>query len=249
MYHFRALMPPGVDRDSVATMAANQMRDATVRFGVTAETTDVVEHLYDDLLFALDKHLSEFPYLLGGRPSIADFGMIAPLYGHLGRDPYPLKLMREKGIHVYRWVERMNRIDPDCFEFPEHTSDLFPIDHIPDSLIEVLSTLAEDFVPETIAAAAQINAWLDDQPDLSSGSQVRRGVGQAAFKIRGVSISALAQPYRFYLLARVQEAFDAIPKSRRARITEILERANMTSILSARLNRGIRREANLEVWE
>ena len=38
-----------------------------------------------------------------------DFGLIAPMYAHLGRDPYPLALMQSRAIHVFRWVERMNR--------------------------------------------------------------------------------------------------------------------------------------------
>ena len=33
-----------------------------------------------------------YPYLLGGRPSIADFGFMAPLFAHLGRDPVPAAL-------------------------------------------------------------------------------------------------------------------------------------------------------------
>ena len=41
-----------------------------------------------------------YPYLLGGKPSIGDFGMIAPLYGHLGRDAKPLAMSAGRGTTV-----------------------------------------------------------------------------------------------------------------------------------------------------
>ena len=79
-------------------------------------------------------------------------------------------------------------------------------DVIPDTLVAVMKVLAEDFVPETLAAAKCINEWLASQDKLEAGSEVQRGVGFGEFEVRGVAVKALAQPYRFYLLGRVQRA-------------------------------------------
>ena len=49
-----------------------------------------------------------YPYVLGGRPSIADFGLMAPMFAHLARDPVPATLMKNRAPNVYRWTERMN---------------------------------------------------------------------------------------------------------------------------------------------
>ena len=68
----------------------------------------MIEAAYEELLDRLEAHFRVSPYLLGGRPSIGDFGMIAPLYAHLGRDPYPASLMKRRAPHCYRWVERMS---------------------------------------------------------------------------------------------------------------------------------------------
>ena len=57
--------------------------------GVTPQTIATVEAAYLELLDALDIHFQQHPYLLGGQPSIADFGFMAPLYAHLARDPVP----------------------------------------------------------------------------------------------------------------------------------------------------------------
>ena len=40
------------------------------------------------------------PFLLGHRPSIGDFGLLAPIYAHLYRDPVPGFILRT------RWVYR-----------------------------------------------------------------------------------------------------------------------------------------------
>ena len=110
-FHFRSVMPPGPKREAMAEAAADSMRTACREFGVTAETAGVVE-LYQELLLKLDAHFAEHPYLLGAKPCVGDFGLIAPFYGHLGRDPKPLSLMQARAIRLFRWVERMNRPGP-----------------------------------------------------------------------------------------------------------------------------------------
>ena len=37
-----------------------------------------------------------------GRLSIGDFGLIAPMYAHLGRDPHPAKLMQQRAVSAHR---------------------------------------------------------------------------------------------------------------------------------------------------
>ena len=61
------------------------MRHAAMIFGVADQTQAVVESLYLDYLEALNTHFEQYPYILGWRPSIGDFGPIAPMYAHLGR--------------------------------------------------------------------------------------------------------------------------------------------------------------------
>ena len=48
-------------------------------------------------------------YLLGGRPCLADFAFMGPMYAHLYRDPYPSVIMKNVSPRVAEWVERMNQ--------------------------------------------------------------------------------------------------------------------------------------------
>ena len=57
-----------------------------------------------------------------------------------------------------------------------------------------------------------------------------------------------AQPYRFYLLERVQAAFAELGEPEQGQVLELLERCDMSPLLDVRLSRRIGRSNNLEVW-
>ncbi|MEM8768965.1 MAG: glutathione S-transferase N-terminal domain-containing protein [Pseudomonadota bacterium] len=246
-FYFEALMPAGM-RDR-AEDVMNQMRRGGEAFGAVAETFELVESLYEAALERLNDHFGAQPYLLGGRPCIGDFGMIAPLYGHLGRDPKPLAMMQASAHELFRWVERMNRPEPDLFGFPDAEADYLPDDEIPETLIALLKQLAVDFVPETRAAAATINQWLADQADLEPGTTAERTVGFCSFEVDGVTVNAIAQPYRFFMLARVQAEVAGLADGDRTDVLALLEACGMSEVLAMTLTRPIGRSNNLEVWE
>ena len=247
-FHFESMVPRSPTRAEHGEKVANQMRAACMAFGAVPDTFELVETLYGELREKLNTHFSAQPYLLGGKPSIGDFGLIAPMYGHLGRDPKPLSLMQADAIQLFRWVERMNRPDLDVGEFEVQDGEYLADDEIPDTMLDLLKHLAVDFVPETQAASTCINNWLEQQSDLASGTQLERGVGMASFQVRGVTINALAQPYRFYLLKRVQDEFEAMNDSDKAGVRDMLAAGDMSEILDCKLSRNIGREDNLEVW-
>jgi hypothetical protein len=66
--------------------------------------------------------------------------------------------------------------------------------------------------------------------------------------MRGSKISALAQPYRFYLLKRVQDEFAGLYAADKLEVQSMLSACNMSEILDIKLNRDIGRHNNLEVW-
>lgn len=248
-HHFRMIVAPGDKNEEHAEKVIHAMRNvAGPSFGVQSHTKESIEAVYLDQLRTLDDHFAEQGYLFGGRPSIGDFGLIAPLFAHLGRDPVAVSLMQREAKRVYRWVERMNRFASDLGEYEDQSETWLANDEIPASLIAVMRAMAEDFVPETLAAAECINAWLETQPELAPGTECARGVGMGSFELRGVEIQALAQPYRFYLLERFQSAYANLSKADALEMDDILARAGMTDLLGVRLSRPIGRQDNLEVW-
>jgi glutathione S-transferase len=99
----------GSDREERLAAGARMIgyfNDLARTIGSTPRTASAIEPVYLDLLGLLDVHFQHVPYLLGGRPSLADFGLMAPFYAHLGRDPVPRRLMALRAPNVARWTER-----------------------------------------------------------------------------------------------------------------------------------------------
>ena len=251
-YHFLHSQPEHPEREAKSEYMMSKMQYAGQLFGVTEETGILVETLYLEFLQALNLHLTEYPYLLGWKPSIGDFGLIAPLYAHLGRDPAPLRLMQQRALRVARWVERMNRADQDAPEFFNPGDDYLPDDSIPETLVAVLKVLAEDLVPETYAAAAVINQWLaDNQPEPGTSAQGLLGhrmFGMAEFNLRGQSISAVAQSYRFVILQKLQQQFAQWESAQQQEVTDLLQRCGLESLLDIKLDRELGWSENQDIW-
>jgi glutathione S-transferase len=249
-YHFLHSQRDLPEREEKTEYMMDRMRHAAMMFGVTDQTRDVVEGLYLEYLDSLNSHFEQYPYLLGWRPCIGDFGLLAPMYAHLGRDPYPARIMQQRATRVYRWVERMNRADQDVPEYFNAGTGFLEGDEVPDSLVAVLQVLAEDFVPETRAAADFINNWLaEHQPEAGTLAVDRKPIGTAEFALRGESITALAQPHRFYLLQRAQDAYAALSADDKGSVDALLERCGMSAVITTTLDRRIGRADNLEVWQ
>ena len=246
-YHFFHSQRDVPQREEKTEKMMDRMRHVAQIWGVHEETKQLVEGLYLEYLAALNTHFENYPYLLGGRPCIGDFGLLAPMYAHLGRDPFPARLMQQRAVRVYRWVERMNRADQDAPEYFDAGTDFLADDEVPASLLAVLKILAEDFVPETRAAAAAINEWLaENTPE--PGASAERMLGSGQFDVRDQTLSAVAQPYRFYLLQRVQELYDGLDAEDKAAVDEMLASCSFSEVLTVRLDRQLGRADNLEVW-
>ena len=141
-YHFFHSQRETPTRDDKTEAMMQRMQHVASIWGVNKETSDLVEALYLDYLEALNKHFEQYPYLLGWRPCIGDYGLLAPMYAHLGRDPYPGRIMQQQATRVYRWVERMNRPDQDAPEYFDAQEGFLSDDQVPQSLLNVLKVIA-----------------------------------------------------------------------------------------------------------
>jgi glutathione S-transferase len=150
--------------------------------GVGEENTAIIEQSTLQLYEILNAHFLEYPYLLGGSPSIADFGLMAPVYAHLGRDPSSNAELKLKAPALYRWIETMGRapaIDPELWYV---APGFFSPDALPDTLTTLLAFVASDYGPEMMATAQAYQQWL---PGKSSGDIVSHDGGKANHQILG----------------------------------------------------------------
>ena len=126
---FGRAMVAGTDRSARRESAARTMEffaGFLPNLGVFPEVVAAMEDSYLALIDALDNHFQHHPYLLGGRPCRGDFGMMAPLFAHLGRDPVPAMLMKTKAPNLFRWTERMNSVPISDGEYPGYDEGFGP---------------------------------------------------------------------------------------------------------------------------
>ena len=79
--------------------------------------------------------------------------------------------------------------------------------------------------------------------------RLAEALGTADFTVRGETITALAQPHRFYLLQRVQDIYAAASSEERTQIDTVLSESDVAEAARASLSRRIQRADNLEVWD
>ena len=83
--------------------------------GVDAATRGAVEATYLDTIDALEKIFERRPYVLGERPTEADFGLFGSMFRHFASDPAPARVMRARAPGVYEWVARLWNARPARF--------------------------------------------------------------------------------------------------------------------------------------
>ncbi len=250
-YHFLHTLPDNDDRELKTARVMNRLGKFTVLRGVTEENQKLVENLYFEFIEALDEHFKYTPYLLGACPSRGDFGLISPLYGHLGRDPYPSRLMVARAPRVSRWVERMNRPNQDAAEYFGMKTDFLDDDIVPKTLLITLKILSQDFIPETRASVQFLNKWLSTHQPKSgepASSDQASLPGMTKFSVRNTLFQAAVVPYRHLLLQAIQQTFDKHEAPEKEKINTLLECCGMSDILDLRLDRRMGRRDNLEVW-
>jgi len=99
--------PEGIE-DSVRTRMVARLHHV----GSSPETAPVIEGSFARVIVLLDKLVWTRPYLFGGRPSMADFGLAGQLKQLLS-DPTPSAMIKAQAPNLVRWVDRMDAPSAD----------------------------------------------------------------------------------------------------------------------------------------
>jgi len=112
--------------------------------GVRSETREHIEAVYLSTLERLEAIFSKRPFLLGDRPTVADFGFYASMYRHFSIDPTPSRLMQQRAPSVYAWVQRMT-----AAQGQDHVdaSLCVPAGQVPDDWAPLLEDVGRSYLP------------------------------------------------------------------------------------------------------
>jgi len=181
--HYRWSKTTGVENEQDREFVADEFRrtsdypvqtalDYLPELGIIEGQKDIIEQFTEDLYGILNRHFLEYPYILGGLPSAADFGLITPFYPHLGRDISSSTEIKVKARAIYRWIETMNRAQILDQETWHVAPEYFEPENLPDTVIELLKLITSIYGPELIATAHAYHEWLNEVPDRPSGTIV-----------------------------------------------------------------------------
>jgi glutathione S-transferase len=167
--------------------------------GSSAETKELIEESFRRQLAILERHLDGRPYLMGGRPTLADLGLYAQLH-QCSTDPTPGALMRSSAPRVLAWIARM--LDPRAED------DLEPWDALAPTLAPLLrEEIGGTFLPWSAANARALAA----------------GERTFALTLGGRPFSQETQKYHAKSLAALRARYAAVPD--RSRLDRLLEQA------------------------
>ena len=250
---FGRAMVAGADRSARRQAAARTMEffaGFLPNLGVVPEVVTAMEDSYLALIDALDNHFQHHPYLLGGRPCRADFGMMAPLFAHLGRDPVPAMLMKTKAPNLFRWTERMNAMPISDGEYPGYIEDYYGQDSVPDTLIAVLKIVFADWTPGLKADADCFNAWAahknaGDVVSRSGEPQIHPNVGKVEYPWRGVTMKRGSAPHMLWMFARAQDLAASSAGETGERLNALIEHVGGQEAMAISLTKRIMRDKNM----
>lgn len=169
--------------------------------GVTAATRAHVESVYLRALDHLDTNLAVRPFLLGARPTLADFGFFASMFRHFSLDPTPAALMLEHAPRVFEWVARVWNARGSTANGPLAAG-------VPAEWSPILREIGDAYLPYLDANAA---AW-------------KRGRRRFDVELQGARYRELpTSRYRVWCLEELRRRFEALPEDARAAARRLLE--------------------------
>lgn len=193
-----APLAPRFIRDRLAAGIAAKLRGFLPGLGVVAGQLETIEAWTEGMLDVLDAHFAQYPYLLGTRPSYGDFGLIGPLFAHLGRDPYPRRTLVEPRRHLAAWVARMQQ------PAQPRSGGFLPDDEVPETLAPVFRAIFAEFWPNLAAIQGEVRRAL---PDLRPGRGFRRSLGEIEFPMAARPYRRLATPFSLWMAQRPLDAY------------------------------------------
>ncbi|MDE0659707.1 MAG: glutathione S-transferase family protein [Gammaproteobacteria bacterium] len=125
--------------------------------GSNEVTASVIEESYRRFLGLLDDHIGNGPFLFGGRPSAADFGLFGQLTQLATFDPTPRNLTAEIAPRVLAWVQSVE----DLSGLEPHEEDWVERGEAPETLRALLVEVGRTYVPVMLANAHAIDARAD----------------------------------------------------------------------------------------
>jgi glutathione S-transferase len=180
-----------------------QLRHYVRGDGVTPETRAHVEGIYLNTLDRLEAIFRDQPFLLGAKPSLADFGFFASMFRHFSQDPTPSLIMQARAPAVFEWVARLWNTRHSTAK-----GEWVAPGTLPAGWQVILKDVGEAYLPYLHANAAAFRA----------------GRRRFDLEVQGLCYHNLpVVGYRVWCREQLQKHYAAVPDSARAAVDQQLQ--------------------------
>ncbi|MDH4386584.1 MAG: glutathione S-transferase [Caulobacter sp.] len=204
---------------------ARQRRVYMAGDGVTSDNRFAVEAEYLHCLDALEPVLASQPFVLGDRPTEADFGLFGGLFRHFAEDPTPAAIMASRAPAVLAWTRRLWSLRPQDFS---HAPKAI---RIPENLGLLALAITSRFLP---MLSAHQQAWAN-------------GAALARYEHFGARFETRVNPYRVWRLARLQGRFAALPEEAALEVEAWLSDATAVRLLRSSQSQPVPQPISLPI--
>lgn len=237
----RALLPfaPGFVQRRLARRPATLLKSYLPGVGVVPEQFALMEAWTEAMLDALDQHFASHDFLLGGRPCVADFALIGPLYAHLARDPWPQRALIAPRPHLHAWVARTHA-------GAQGEGALFDIAALPATLQPILHALRDEFLPMVLG----IRDAVVRHAESAAGQKPRlpRSLEAIDFPMADGRFRRLAMPYTLWMMQGVQRGYLALDEAQRAALCAAIGGGAAAEALAADMGPPLQRTGLRVRW-
>ena len=212
--------------------------------GINENSIPAIEDWYENhVLKILNTLLSRQDYVLGSKPSIADFGLMGPLYAHLYRDPASGKIMKLKAPSVVAWIERMN--EPKDVE-GEYANN----DSIDEALLPLIERLFAEFWPTLVSTVDAMDALAEKRKSegLAKSIEIPRILGKHEFTMGGVVDKRGIGSFHQWKLQRVLDCYQAFDEKDKGKVDEFLKCVGGFDALQMSIKNPVKRVNNKLVF-
>ena len=165
--HWRDIQAPAAQLQALKSHIAERQISRLYVVGSNEVTAPVIEASYQRFLSLMDELIETQKFVLGGRPSSADFGIYAQLTQLAKFDPTPAALCLATHPRVHAWTDLVD----DLSGHPATEEAWMSLGDVPRILGPLLGEIGRTYVPALLAnasalraAAEEMHTTIDGQP-------------------------------------------------------------------------------------
>jgi glutathione S-transferase len=229
--HALPFLPSPLRRPLGRRIASKMQRYLKV-LGVSKETIPAIEAWTHETLDLLDEHLATATFLLGDRPTTADFAVYGPIYAHLYRDPGTTSLVTSRP-HLLAWLLRMENPSPAHAD-----GALLPDDEVSKPIQQILRRQFEEQFPVLKETVERVGNEVNE----AKNGKLPRGLGKVAFHIGEATGERVAMTFQQWKLQRVLDEYQGLEESDRATVDAYLHTLDGLDAMQIKPTARVKRE-------